>query len=68
MCSYSMKKRKNKEMTLKMFQHKQDLLKKSEKFCDKENKNIPLFDILLIGSSCQVFSVAGHRKSFEEIK
>ncbi len=32
------------------------------------DKNISLNDIILAGFSCQVFSVAGHRKGFEDTK
>ncbi|MCX6051984.1 MAG: DNA cytosine methyltransferase [Campylobacterales bacterium] len=33
-----------------------------------DEKNIPPFDILLAGFPCQAFSVAGHRKGFEDTR
>jgi DNA (cytosine-5)-methyltransferase 1 len=33
-----------------------------------DEKNIPSFDILLAGFPCQAFSVAGHRKGFEDTR
>lgn len=33
-----------------------------------DEKNIPTFDILLAGFPCQAFSVAGHRKGFEDTR
>lgn len=33
-----------------------------------DEKNIPAFDILLAGFPCQAFSVAGHRKGFEDTR
>lgn len=33
-----------------------------------DEKNIPSFDILLAGFPCQAFSIAGHRKGFEDTR